>query len=291
MAHEHRPHQHHHQQDVDWASRIGAMERDADLFAGTELEIARWLAESPARRIVDVGCGVASMARALAVAFPVAEVTARDRTPEMLAAARRRLDRTPEGARVAVEPIDLDADDLGSWTADLIWASLVVHHVPDQIEGLRRLRDRLDPGGRIALGEGGLPARTLPWDIGVGRPGLEIRLDAAQNEWFTGMREGLDGTVASPIGWTAALEQAGFTDVRTRSFLVELPVPLDDQARAAVVDRLRLVLERFVEDDLIDDDDTATLEAVTDESSPAFIGRRPDLQYLWARSVHVGRVR
>jgi SAM-dependent methyltransferase len=286
MAHHH----HHAPSDVDWASRIGVMERDADLFADVELEIARWLAETPARRIVDVGCGVASMAQALTVVFPDAEVTARDRTPEMLAAARRRLDRTAAGARVAVEPIDLDADDLGPWTADLIWGSLVVHHLPDQVEGLRRLRARLEPGGRLALGEGGLPVRTLPWDLGVGRPGLEFRLDVAQNEWFTGMREGLDATVAMPVGWAVALADAGFADVRTRSFIVELPVPLQDDARAAVVDRLRMFLDRFGEDGTIDGDDIATLEAITDESNPSFIGNRPDLQYLWARTVHVGRV-
>jgi hypothetical protein len=207
----------------------------------------------------------------------------------MLAAARQRLDRTEAGARVGVEPMDIDAGELGPSTVDLIWASGVVHHLPDEVEGLRRLRERLSAGGRLALAEGRLPTRCLPWDIGVGRPGLEFRLDAAQNEWFTAMRQELDGSVPSPVGWPAALEQAGFGEVRTRSFLLELPVPLTEPARASVIERLRTALELFGGDGLLATDDIDTLEAITDETSPAFVGHRPDLYYLLVRSVHVGR--
>ena len=72
--------------------------------------------------------------------------------------------------------------------ADLVWASGSVHHAGDQQRAVDTLAGLLAPGGRLALAEGGLPLRCLPWEVGVGEPGLEIRLDAAQDRWFARMR-------------------------------------------------------------------------------------------------------
>jgi hypothetical protein len=67
-------------------------------------------------------------------------------------------------------------------------ASGVVHHLPDQQATLNDMVTRLAPEGRLVLGEGELGGRSLPWDLGVGEPGLELRLGAAQERWFAAMR-------------------------------------------------------------------------------------------------------
>lgn len=46
----------------------------------------------------------------------------------------------------------------------------------------------LAPGGRPALAEGGLASRHLPWDLGFGEPGHELRLQLAEDRWFAVMR-------------------------------------------------------------------------------------------------------
>jgi hypothetical protein len=123
--------------------------------------------------------------------------------------------------------------------ADLIWASASVHHAADQQAAIDALASLLGPGGRLALAEGGLPSRNLPWDIGLGEPGLELRLDAAQDRWFKAMRESLPGSVPLPYGWTDALTRAGLTGVTTKSVLTEQPVPLSDEKRTQVIEQLR----------------------------------------------------
>src|SRR5215207_1483183 len=95
----------------------------------------------------------------------------------------------------------------------LAWAGHVVHHAGDQAAGVAALADVLAPGGVLALAEGGLQPRSLPWDVGVGRPGIEGRLLAAHEEWFAAMRAGLPGAVRDPRGWPAMLRAAGLVDV------------------------------------------------------------------------------
>ena len=94
----------------------------------------------------------------------------------------------------------------------------------------RRAGRVLRPGGRLALAEGGLAARHLPHDVGVGEPGLEGRLQAANEAWFNGMRARLPGSVRMPYGWAEALRRAGLTGVTSRSWLLE---PAPDPARLA----------------------------------------------------------
>jgi SAM-dependent methyltransferase len=275
--------------DVDWSSLIDRMRRDAVLHADSDREIAGWLAEEPAASVVDVGCGIGAMSRALAAAFPSADVVASDRSDDMIAAARAWLDATPDEGRVDVRRIDIDELDRETWTADLVWASLVVHHLPDQLLGLRRLRSRLGPGGRLALAEGRVTPSMLPWDIGIGRPGLDARLEVAWGEWFEGHRAGLEGATRLTVGWPLALRDAGFTEVWSRSFLVEYPTPLSADARAVVVERLRGARHRFGDEGLLTTEDADTLDRLIDEDGPDFAGRRDDLYYLWVRTVHVGR--
>jgi SAM-dependent methyltransferase len=278
--------------DLDWAEhagRLGAAARDeAGWYGGLAVALVR-----PADRLVmDVGCGGGGMAVALAAALPAgAEVVAVDGTEEVLAEARAHA--AAVGAAVRFARVDIAADPAGlaaaaGGPADLVWASAVVHHAPDQQAAVDRLAALLGPGGRLVLAEGGLRARHLPWDVGVGEPGLEVRLEAAQDRWFGGMRAGLPGTVPMPYGWPEALRRAGLVDVLTRSTLLERPAPLSPADRAAVVASLRWRVDRMRESGGLADADGPAWERLLDPAAPAYLGDRPDVFHLEARSVHLG---
>ncbi|WP_199785796.1 MULTISPECIES: class I SAM-dependent methyltransferase [Actinomycetes] len=198
-----------------------------------------------------------------------------------------------EGAASAVEVRAVVADLADSAlpdllpTADLVWASRVVHHLPDQQAAIGTVTAIARSGGVVALAEGGLPFSCLPWDLGLGRPGLEARLQAAQAEWFVGMREGIDGAVPMPYGWPVALERAGLADVGSFSALVDHPAPGPD----GLTDYVHHHLSRLATHgaDHLSDDDRATLASLLDPDSSHYLGNRRDLFLLGVRTVHHGR--
>jgi SAM-dependent methyltransferase len=327
MAHAHshaHDHSHDHSHDqpadpadpyvVDWddaAPRLAvAAGADAPWYASVAATLV-----TPADRITaDIGCGGAGMAAALAAAMTEGRVLAVDGDSGVLEAAQERLGAAAYGssraealagadgrsassrAEVAIEFVldDLDGDlsavraATGNRGADVAWASASVHHAGDQQQAVDILAGLLAPGGRLALAEGGLPMRCLPWDVGVGEPGLEIRLDAAQDIWFARMRRQLPGAVPMPYGWPNALRRAGLTDVRTATWLFEAPTPLTPADRTRVVGEFGHRVERLKETGLLADDDVAAWARLLDEGDPAWLGHRDDLQRLTARSVHIG---
>jgi SAM-dependent methyltransferase len=280
---------------VDWPEKVAGLvdiARDDREWYG---ELARTLVRPGDRAAVDVGCGGGGMTLALAAALGSdGVVVATDSAPEMLAAVAGRLDDLPAG-RARVEFV---AADLGSGVgpvraalgrpADLVWASASVHHTGDQQAAVDALAGLLGAGGRLALAEGGLAARHLPWDVGVGEPGLELRLEAAHDRWFARMRVELPGSRPMPYGWTQALRRAGLVDVTTRTTLRERPVPLPERDRDHALDRLGTMVEKLRPTGLLDPADLAVWDRLLDPADEAWLGRRGDLQRLDARSVHVG---
>ena len=166
-----------------------------------------------------------------------------------------------------------------------MWASGVVHHLPDQQAAIGTLAALLRPGGRLALVEGGLPLRCLPFDIGLGRVGLEARLDEARSRWFADMREELGGP-SLPYGWPEALRRAGLAHVRARSFLAEVAPPFDDLGRQVAERHLSSALSEL--GDRLAPDDRDTIARLLDPDDAAYIGRRDDLMITAVRTLNVG---
>lgn len=277
------PHQHGRTEDLDWSSMLETLGRADGIEADLNAQIADWLLAGDERLIYDLGCGAGGMTAALRAAAPRdSRVVAVDGEPALLAATRRR-------AGVETVLADLGTElPVESGSADLIWASGVIHHLPDQQAVLADLADRLAPGGRLALGEGGLHSRSLPWDLGVGEPGLELRLDAAQDRWFARMRRDLPGAVPMLDGWSTALQRAGLVDVTARSFLLDLPAPLGSRELDHVLGRLRGFADRDGREDL-PEEERAVLRRVTDPEDALHRRIREDLFLLAARTVYVGR--
>jgi SAM-dependent methyltransferase len=275
--------------DIDWteaADRLATAARtDEDWYRS----VATLLARPGDRVAVDVGCGGGGMARVLAGTLTSgARVIGVDGAPDVLAKAREAA-----GDRVEFVLADLHhgfapLNGLLPDGADLIWASASVHHLGDQQAAIDALAGLLRPGGRLALAEGGLAVKHLPFDLGVGEPGLENRLQAAQETWFVGMRSHLPGSVRMPYGWTEALRRAGLASVTTRTWLLEQGPPLGQSELAHVLDKFGHRSGRLHELGMISDGDAAAWRRLLDPADEAWLGNRADVYTLDARSVHVG---
>ncbi|MGW2103902.1 class I SAM-dependent methyltransferase [Streptomyces olivaceoviridis] len=293
MAHDHHHdtgHRHghgHHGTDIDWSEMGPLLETQAELFAPVYERAMAWLAREVTEPglIVDAGSGPGVVACLFAEAFPGARVVAVDAAAPLLQRARARAVRRGVADRFDTVTGELpDVLDQLEYPADLLWASRSLHHLGDQRAALTTFAERLAPGGTLALQEGGLPSRFLPRDIGIGRPGLQARLDALEEEWFGRMRAGLPGSVAETEDWPALLTAAGLKPAGTRTFLLDLPAPVTDRARAYVVAHLSRLREGI--GDALDADDRATLDRLLDPSDPASAHVRPDLFVLSAHTVH-----
>lgn len=285
--HDHSQHNHHDHADIDWAEMAPMLEEQAELYAPLYERAMAWLGkrQTDPGLVVDAGSGPGVVACLLAETFTGARIVAVDSSEPLLDRARDRAGRLGVADRFGVLAGELPGvlDEL-DYPADLIWAGWSLHHLGDQRAALAAFADRLAPGGTLALLEGSLPTRYLPRDIGIGRPGLQARLDALHEDWFSDMRAALPGTVAVVEDWPALLTSVGLKHTGTRSFLLDLPAPTTDRARhvaARTLTRMREVLG-----DHLDAEDRATLDRLIDPDDKASVHHRPDVFFLTARTVH-----
>ncbi|ADD43846.1 class I SAM-dependent methyltransferase [Stackebrandtia nassauensis] len=239
------------------------------------------------RLAVDFGCGGGGMALAL-----------RDRAAETGQATRVvGLDAHEE----VFTTVAADNPDLGFAVAsfedspeqlraaaggapDLVWARGALHHADDEQVALRTLAEVLADGGVIALAEGGTTAACLPNYLGIGKPGLDKRLNAAADE---AARRRMADLKPMPYGWLTGLRNAGFIDVTTRNILFDKPAPLE----GADLDHVLRKFAKQIEwsEDLLSPEDLECWRRLLDPDDPVWLGLRDDLFYLAAQSVHIGR--
>jgi len=134
--------------DADAARRYwnewnaGAREYGQDRVALDQARVVEgWLRGKQGLSILEAGCGAGWMSERLA-AF--GRVVAIDQADEVVQRAQRRVPTV----RFVVG--DLLADDLGSGY-DVVVSLEVLAHVADQAKYLSRLREALEPGGRLLL--------------------------------------------------------------------------------------------------------------------------------------------
>lgn len=282
----HGEHGEHGHGDLDWSVMGPVLEQEAEVSLPLYREIADWAAERGARvpgPVIDAGSGPGVVSALLAEVFPDREVYAVDAEAELLERAADRAHRTGLEGRLRTHRAELPDGLEALPAASLVWAGRSLHHVGDQRAGLAAFGRALAPGGGLVLLEGGLRPRTLPRELGFGRPGIETRLDAAQEEWFEAMRTSLPGTVKEPEDWAALLEAAGLRHVATRTFLLDLPAPVTYETRAHLLSQWQRRLEHAE----LDAVDRATADRLLDPEDPAGLYHRPDLFLLSAQTAHL----
>ncbi|MFD0384847.1 class I SAM-dependent methyltransferase [Streptomyces stramineus] len=289
---------HHHHENAatvnpseafDWDAMATMLERRAELRTPFLTAALDWLGglAPAAGRVLDVGSGPGVVTCLLAHRFPGARVTAVDGAPAQLERVRDRAAGQGLAERVDTHRADLPAGFATLDPADVVWAGQVVHHLGDQQAALAALARTLRPGGVLAIVEGGLTQRFLPRDFGLGRPGFQARLEAAEEDWFASMRTALPGSAAVVEDWPALLSGAGLVPTGSRTFLTDLPAPLGGAARQVLRDHLARRREHMAEQ--LAPEDRKTLDHLLDDDSPAGILRRPDAFYLEAQTVHTAR--
>ena len=281
-----------HAHDFDWAAMVAFAELEAEALMSSISEAIASLSDLAARhgvdvrRVLDVGSGPGVATCALAERFPPASVVAADGSAEMLANAATRAARLGLADRVATRLVELPEGLAALDRFDLVWASMVLHHVGDEAAALRGLRERLEPGGLLALVEFGDSLRVVPQEVDLGRPGLWERLDAAGAAWLADMRAGLPGAAPS-ADYTAMMEAAGFEVLLDRPLTVQLEPPLDDRSRRVALGHLQMT-RRHVEP-YSDAGDLQAIDVLTDEAHPEGILRRADARLHASRRLLVAR--
>jgi SAM-dependent methyltransferase len=279
-------HHHDHGKDLDWNAMGEVIERRAEVFGPLYAQIIDAVRERTPDPglIVDAGSGPGVISCALADAFPRAEVVAVDSAPALLERAERRARDAGLGARMRTLLGELPEAFAELNQANVVWLGQSLHHVGDQQAALAAAARTLAPGGLLVLLEGGLPARCLPRDIGIGRPGLQSRLTAANEDWFAAMRASLPGAKHEVEDWPALLAAAGLTPAGARSFLLDLPAPVSPEVRDHLIATLEREREAVTEH--LATDDLATLDRLLDPEDPAGLRHRPDVFLLAAQTVH-----
>jgi SAM-dependent methyltransferase len=284
---------HDHKHAVDWAAIVPHMVGRQALEAPQQRQLIAWLGIKPGMVVADVGCGAGGMTALLAEAVGTPGlVIAVDGEPAMQEATKALAESCGVAEWVKVLGGDLEHEDLRTIvgrTVDLVHASAVVHHLADEVDGLRRLATALRPGGRLVVLEGGLDTRHLPADCGIGRPGLEGRITEAQKHWFwSAVRPPeLQARPGAPTGWNDKLLAAGLQDVEVHSLVLEVPPPLPARVRETVRHGFVEGQRRFGH--LLDREDNETLAVLIDEHDPRGVLHRSDVFVLGVRTAFVGR--
>lgn len=286
--HDHRHDHRHAPGDHDWGELGEHIEREGELLAPLLADALARLAaavDGPVRRIVDAGSGPGVAAVALAEAFPEADVLALDASAGLLARAAARAARSGVAGRLRTEVADLEAGLPVAGPLDVVWASMVLHHVADPAAALAGAHAALRPGGLLAVVEFGPATRTLPDEVGFGRPGFVARYGEAL---LAAIADHLPPG-ALELDWAALLERAGFDVVAVELVRADLPAPLDADARRWVTDGLRRSAAMLGE--RLDPDDRATLAVLADPDDARGAAHRPDLEVHVTRTLHLARRR
>jgi SAM-dependent methyltransferase len=194
--------------------------------------------DAGARRLIDIGTGTGTLARAAIRRWPSVEVVGIDVSREMAAAADGEADRLlapADRSRFSTRVAPADSLPFGDGEFDAAISSFVLQLVPNRFRALREAHRVIRPGGLLAY---------VTWlvDDRVFRPDIEF--DALLDDIGVGAREEDDrpGDVPTESAAAAQLRRASFHEVEAERALLEHRFSVDGYVR---------FLAEFDEEDLI----------------------------------------
>jgi SAM-dependent methyltransferase len=286
-----------HEHDHDEQALTELLDLDGEVLQDYLSELTGWIAataEGPVTRIVDLGSGTGTGTFALLRRFPGARVTAVDLDAARLARLQDRARELGLAERVDVTVADLDQpwpELYPSGPADLVWASMALHHVADPDRTLARILGLLRPGGSLAIAKTtaleSFP-RFLPDSVGA-EAEAEAGAGAGVEDRLHQLLAGLLAEQVPEMGadWRARLTAAGFTLAAERIFDVALTGPLPVAAGRYAqlsLDRLRTGLA-----DRLDPADLNTLALLVADEGADSVLHRDDLTVRVTRLAWLAR--
>lgn len=283
MANQHAHHEHHAQETIDWAAESARLLESAQANADFYRDAAALVLGDEDALVVDFACGGAGMAQAMRVAAgPDTRVVAVDKEAGTFAEAAADLPGVEFVTGLFEDESQKLLEAIGG-PADLIWCAHSVHHARDGQAAVDTLVSLLKPGGRLVLVEGGLSPRYLPYDLGVGRPGMEDGLAVARHQRMAT----IDHHVRMRYGWPVALRHAGLTEVTSKTLLTDKPAPLSEVDLAHVLGTLIRQVDWNRE--YLDPDEVVLWDRLLNPDDELWLGNRADVYNLDARTLHFGR--
>lgn len=179
---------------------LGAMWGDGWLSPGGPAELARVLdgLDLAGARVLDIGCGAGGPTVALAAEHGAAEVVGIDVEPAPCAAATALVARQGLAARVTIRQVAPGPLPFAEGVFDVVVSKDSIVHIPDKMALAAEVFRVLRPGGIFAASD---------WLTGRdGPPSDDMAHYLACEDLGFGM--------ASPARYRAALEAAGFADIR-----------------------------------------------------------------------------
>ena len=270
-------HGHDHQgHDHAWAfegpEEVERVTRDGEISQPFVAMVTSQLAGRDVGRVLDVGAGPGVGTCELARLLPQARIIALEPSESMGAALADRAAALGVDDRVEVRRGGLPDGLVGIEDIDLVWASMSLHHVADEVAALQAIRSVLSDDGVVALAERtGMPAQVIP-DL---RPGLASRLRAVYETYFDHMRHTLEDQVESG-DLAAMVEAAGLTVRSDEERSITHAPPLSVDQRAYVAAWTERTLEQLAE--RLDPQDREAIEAYVADprrtDAPVTITRR-----------------
>jgi SAM-dependent methyltransferase len=186
-------------------AEIARLDAQAGSIAGATEALLRAAGIGGAMRVLDLGTGLGHVAFMVAdLLDPGGSVLGVDQAERLLEVAERRR------ASAGVENIEFRQADARTFNAserfDAIVARLLLFHLPDREDVLRRQLDALRPGGTMVMVE---------FDIGAMRAEPEVALVEDVRRWIEAAfrAAGADPRIGTQAG--QLLRRAGFADVST----------------------------------------------------------------------------
>ena len=141
----------------NWDDRVDHLEREGVDLLEVITVAATWAGQlaGPVRRIVDVGSGPGVGTCELARCFPDAQVLAIDASRPMLERVIERSTSLGVADRVAVQLAELPNGIDGLGAADIVFASMSLHHIPHPDQALASIRRLLTGEGLLVVIEHG----------------------------------------------------------------------------------------------------------------------------------------
>lgn len=286
----HRHHEHGHHPHPDDERAVEQLVLEGEAFAGFLASAMDLAAEhhdaTRVRHVLDVGCGPGVGTLQLARRFPDATVLAVDASPVMLDHVRHRGDAHGLQDRVGTHQAELPEGMAGTGPADLVWASMSLHHVGDEVAAIAALGGELADDGLLVIAEMAGPQRTLVEPDDADTAALLARVDAAWGTWFAAMRAALPGHRSS-LPLPEMVVAAGLHVVAETVISMQLDAPIGSDARAIATRRLQGASARLA-GHLADDDLAALTDLLGPDREDGF-RRRPIMQIEAGRQLVIAR--